>query len=171
MNQMAALDESTSPRLRPGERREPLLVTLAPEQHAVFVRECRTEGVAPERAYALLIERRLLLDDLRAGGPEIAAVLDDAARDVRAELALDGPSSSYLRSFSRPTSVGGAVAATLLIPVPLRFYARACALAPEAIVESGGVAQAIAWERASVARGRTLTEWGLVTALSAYVIC
>ncbi len=169
MNQMAALDQSESPRLRPGERREPLLVTLAPERHAVFVRECRVEGVAPERAYALLIERRLLLDDLGAGEPGIAAVLDDAARNVRAELALDGPSSTYLRSFSRPTSVPRVVAETLLVPVPLRFYARASALDPEAIVESGGVAQAIAWERASVARGRTMTEWGLVTALCARV--
>lgn len=171
MNEMATLDQSANPRLRPGERREPLLVTLAPEQHAVFVRECRAEGVAPERAYALLIERRLLLDDLRAGGPEIAAVLDDAARDVRAELALDGPSSTYLRSFSRPANVPRTVATTLLIPVPLRYYARASALVPEAIVESGSVAQAVAWERASVARGRTMTEWGLVTALSACVIC
>lgn len=171
MNEMAILDQSANPRLRPGERREPLLVTLAPEQHAVFVRECRVEGVAPERAYALLIERRLLLDDLRAGGPEIAAVLDDAARDVRAELALDGPSSTYLRSFSRPTNVARAVATTLLIPVPLRYYARASALAPEVIVESGSVPQAVAWERASVARGRTMSEWGLVTALSACVTC
>ncbi len=167
MNEMATLDQSASPRLRPGERREPLLVTFAPEEHAVFVRECGAEGVAPERAYVLLIERRLLLDDLGAGGPEISAVLDGAARNVRTELALDGPSSTYLRSFSRPTSVPRTVATTFLIPVPLRFYARASALDPEAIVEPGGVAQAIAWERASVARGRTMTEWGLVTALSA----
>jgi len=170
LNEMETVRQSARPRLRPGEHREPLLVALAPAQHSLFVSECRVGQMAPERAYALLLERRLLLDDLgdlEGSVFEIAALLDSAARDVRAELALDGMSSIYLRSFAKPAR-NAPVASTLLVPVPLRLYARAATLAPEATIAPGAVAQAVAWERASVARGRTMAEWGLVTALSAY---
>jgi hypothetical protein len=170
MNEMEVGSQSSHPRLRPGERREPLLISLAPAQHWLFVGECESALVSPDRAYSLLLERRLLLEDLECldGAPvELVAALDDAADQTKAALALDGPSSRYLRSLARPIR-RAAVAPTFLVPVPLRVYARAADLTPEAVIKAGAVAQAVAWERASVASGRTMAEWGLLAILKAF---
>lgn len=163
---MSAVCESSHDRPRPGERREPLLVRFENAAQALFMGECQTARVAPARAYALLLERRLLLDDLaRVGLRGADAALDVAARSVRPELALDGASSAYLRSFIRPAAQTSAVG-TILVPVPVRLYARARELAPETTIESGAVEQAIGWERASVLEGRTMAEWAFVRLLS-----
>jgi hypothetical protein len=154
---------------RPGERREPVHIALEAPIAELFTAECKTTGVAPERAYALLLERRLLLDDLREA--DIATVsatpaLDRAASVTRADVALDGPTARYLRSFVRRESPVTRVT-EFLCPVPVRMYARAVRLDPREVVEVGSVAQATAWERASVAGGRTMAEWALLVLLTA----
>jgi hypothetical protein len=163
---MNAVRQSPHHPPRPGERREPLLVRFENAAQALFMGECQTARVAPARAYALLLERRLLLDDLAEVGLRgTEAALDGVALSVTPELALDGASSAYLRSFIRP-AVQTSVVATLLVPVPVRLYARARELAPATTIESGAVEQAIRWERASVLEGRTMAEWAFVSLLA-----
>jgi hypothetical protein len=144
-------------------------VSLDDETRALFIRECQAARVVPERAYGLLLERRLLLDDLIGiDATGIERMLDSAASTARPALALDGASSTYLRSFSRP-STPLRPATKFLVPVPVRVYARAAGLAPEVTITEGAVAQAVAWERASVIAGRTMAEWGLLTMLAVHI--
>lgn len=166
MEMIAATSQIQAP-LRPGEHREPIVVALCADDRELFVSECGAACISPERAYPLVIERRLLLDDAAAAGfdiSDVAAILNAAGRQATTEVALDGPSSSYLRSFARPAAT---VVATskFLATVPVRLYARAVTVEAQAAIECGAVAEAIAWERASVAAGRTLAEWAFLTIL------
>lgn len=161
--EMAVVNESDRASLRPGERREPVVVALGSADGELFTSECVATRVAPERAYPLLLERRLLLDDATASGfdgAEAAAALNAAALEARVEVALDAPSSAYLRSLARPAAT--VVAAKFLASVPVRLYPRAVTVAPRTAIEQGAVREAVAWERASVAAGRTMAEWGFL---------
>jgi hypothetical protein len=163
---MRAAVQAVDLRLRPGERREPIVVTLDEPDLSLFVSECRAASAAPEAVYPLLLERRLLLDDLAEIGVEPAlavALLTAAAQVVRATVPLDGASSDYLRSFLAQRQVCGALC-QFLAPVPVRVYARAIDL-QEGVVEIKAIKQALSWEQASAASARTMAEWGFLVLL------
>lgn len=166
---MHVAQEIDQDRPRPGEFREPLLVELDASTLVLFRSECHEAEIAPERAYSLMLERRLLLDDLYNIGladPEVA--LDRAAAATTVSFAVGGVFSAYLRGLARPSRrvIEGS---SFLVPVPLRLHARAQATPAHRTVERGALRQALAWERATVVTGRTMAEWGSLVLLAEQV--
>jgi hypothetical protein len=154
---------------RAGEWREPIVVTLEREPAQVFARECSDSLVDHERAYALLVERRLLLDDVAESDVDVDAartVLSAAARDATVTTALDGVAARYVRSFARPAPTAR-FNDRFIVALPVRIHARATGLAPAVVAAPDAVPEAVAWERASAACGRTMAEWAFLVLLRA----
>jgi hypothetical protein len=154
---------------RPSDQLEPWWLELDAAVRSL-ARATRTAGVMFELAVPLVAERRLISLDLeRIGRPGMAALLDERAAAARTGFALSGASAVYLRQLTatgtrQPAPTGDMV----LVSIPARLADRLLAdpvlsIAPR----SGEVDAALRWERAAVARGRTMTEWALAETIAA----
>lgn len=125
-----------------------------------------SRGLHFDTAVAAVVERELLELEFAAWPHDAAAWLDERARGARVEVELDAAASSYLAMLgacnadaskaARP--FGGEVSCLL----PGRLWTRLSAGgAPPVVVGGCLLDDAIAWERAAVLAGFTMTEWAL----------
>lgn len=155
-----------------GDWREPLgreLPDVGP-----LCRAAESRRLDPGVALTLLVERSLVLDDLRWLGHDA-----DAARTVLGLEAADQPpvvpgpgqpNSGYARTLN---GLGSAGARDLRgIPsLPARLLDRVDDSRVEAVLDESPLsvllAEAVAWERAALAAGRSMGEWALLVLLAA----
>lgn len=118
-----------------------------------------------------MIERELLERELGARSKDAADRLDARARGARVKVELDAAASSYLAMLGMRNedaakaarSIGGEVSCLL----PGRLWTRLSAGgAPPVALRGCALDEAIAWERAAVLAGFTMTEWALRELLS-----
>jgi hypothetical protein len=152
-------------RRRPGDQREPFRVYV-PD---AFDRRANELALETSTAVALAYERRLLLDDSKSAGlseAEAIAIFKVAAQQARPRQEGAKAMSSYFSALSSGThrASSGEVGESL-VPMPLRLYPRAKAIAPEAALVPAGLAEALSWEIAAVLERRTMLEWGLLSLL------
>jgi hypothetical protein len=142
---------------RPGELHD----AVAVGQHvaAVVSAKARASRVSPDLAWTLLLELRLLEDDLRAVGHGLPAPPAASSPDLR----LSAAEASYLRALTFRRDVRRPECATRAI-VPVRVLTRATSDAFTRAA-TGDLDHAICWETAAVAAGRTINELGLLLVL------
>ena len=154
-----------------GDWREPLGRELADARPLCRAAEaCRVD---PDVALTLLVERALVLEDVRWLGhdPEEArAVLGLEAEELQAALPPEHPSASYARGLGGLGPAGRYVLHG--IPsLPARLLDRVDDARVEAVVAERplytALAEAVAWERAALGAGRLLGEWALLVLLAA----
>lgn len=123
-------------------------------------------GLHFDTAVGVVVERELLELELAAWSHGAAARLDERAREARVEVELDAAASSYLAMLglcnadaSEATRPFGGELSCLL---PGRLWTRLSAGgAPPVAIRGCLLDDAIAWERAAVLAGFTMTEWAL----------
>lgn len=118
-------------------------------------------GIAFELAAVVTVERSLLRDELRAlrlghASPE----LDTAARAAAVTGELSESLSAYLGSLDRSMQTRPHPRSALVLP--MRLTERIGTVAPASRLDVALLPSAIAWERAAVVAGRTMTEWALL---------
>jgi hypothetical protein len=144
---------------RPGELHEPL--PLSPAAAEDLARAARACGTDCDVLGSVLLEAALAVEDL---GERRFTALDPLA-SVPPGLALSAAEAGYLRALGvgrRPRIVHARPRPA--IPVPVRLTARLAQLDVERELARVPPALALRWERAAVARGRTLSEWALLRA-------
>jgi hypothetical protein len=123
-------------------------------------------GVALETAAAVVIESALVTRE-RALDDSVLAELERRAQAARPRAELSAASAAYLRELGK--AAGEAVALrerTVVIALPARLNDRI--RSPRAVpdlIDSAALTGGLAWERAAVVSGWTLTEWALVQLL------
>jgi hypothetical protein len=157
---------------RYGDWREPLRSELADAQR--LCRAAAARRVDPGVALTLLVERALVLDDLRWLGHDVEdarTVLGLEAAEQPAPLLGPGqPNAGYARALN-----GLAPAGTRdlrgIPSLPARVLARVDDARVEAILDETpltlALGEAVAWERAALATGRSMAEWALLVLLAA----
>lgn len=148
---------------RPGDWSEPFALPIA---RRPLTDEAKRLGLAPSLLAALLLERALVLRDIRVvsrSADEQLRRLDSAAAT---ELPVIGPGClnfSYRRSLSGAGS-SAQEAPDAPLAIPLRLHERARDVDEhELSVESAR--QALQWEIAATADGRFMSEWALLVIL------
>jgi hypothetical protein len=140
------------------------------------VPDCRAARTLAEKAVAsgvefpiavsATVERSLARLDLSDAGLRVVAALDERARGARAQREIAGALSVYLRQIAGGARVErGRVGEP--IPLPARVTGRLAVTnaSDPALLLEGELDQALAWERAAVLSGRTISEWALAQAL------
>jgi hypothetical protein len=127
-----------------------------------FVLAAREVPIAFELAAVVTVERCLLENDLlllaRSGA---AAALDAAGAGAAVSSELSEPSSAYLAALDG--TGGGAVQTPAMLTLPMRLGDRIGARNVVELLDPRLLHSAIAWERAAVLSGRTMSEWALMT--------
>jgi hypothetical protein len=120
-----------------------------------------------DTAIALVIERELL--DVELAGPTWQARrrwLDTSASSASISKPLDAAASSYLTMLAcrnlRARAPAPASRGHTTCLVPGRIWARLARQKGSRVrLRDGDLENAIAWERAAIVRGLTMTEWAL----------
>lgn len=125
-----------------------------------------SRGLHFDTAVALVVERELLEREFGAPSLDAAARLDGRARGARVEVELDAAASSYLAMLGAcnadASKAGRPCGGELSCLLPGRLWTRLSAGgAPPVVVGGCPLDDAIAWERAAVLAGFTMTEWAL----------
>jgi hypothetical protein len=159
----------SAPRRRPGERYEAVELPVT-DRLREFALQAATAGVDLATAAALAVEARLLLDDLAAAGTppnRTIELLDRAASGHSIEHPALPAVADYLRHLNsgRPIPAPDLDRSVIDIPLPLRLLARALARPRNDLLANAPADQIVSWEIAAAGAGRTLTEWGLLSAL------
>lgn len=152
------------PRARPSDRLEPWPSSAAALK--ALARAARERCVAFETAAVVVVERSLLDDEFaRRGLAPLTPVLDEAARAAKVEVALAEPQRAYLRTLC--SSRAGTVSNTMpaLVLLPMRLTDRVASATLDACLRAELLDSALAWERAAVAAGLTMSEWAAWAAL------
>jgi hypothetical protein len=130
--------------------------------------EASRRGIEFSVAIATTIERSLSVRDIAQVDAIVVSELDDLAGDAVVASLPSGATAVYLRQLAGGARVG---IASLTVPVniPGRLASRLQALgneSAEALIMEGDLEKSLAWERAAVLEGRTITEWALSRTLS-----
>lgn len=151
--------DAPPPVARPADRCEawPLDATSS----APLVRAAAELGITFDLAAVVTVERSLLRDDIHAlGFSSSTALLDSSARTARVARELSEPLSEYLGALDRSSRARRHPRNTLVLP--MRLTERLGNVAPASRLDAELLPSAIAWERAAVVAGRTMTEWALL---------
>jgi len=155
-------------RCRPGDRRQTVRLGGDPSVTA-FVAAAADIGLSAEQAVAIAAEHHLVLADADALGlkrSETRLLLCAVARRAQAKLPLSPSAAAYLRELGR-RSISRALART---PVAIAFPARLIERVPPSVLvttlDPAAISEALAWERAAVLAGRTMTEWAMFVLLA-----
>jgi hypothetical protein len=154
------------PRARPSDRLEPWPSSAAARK--ALAHAAREQCVAFETAAVVVVERSLLDDEFaRRGLAPLTPVLDEAARAAKVEVALAEPQRAYLRALypSRNSAAPNTMPAPVVLP--MRLTDRVASATLEACLRAELLDSALAWERAAVAAGLTMSEWAAWAALDA----
>jgi len=146
---------------RPGELHEALHVSRSTAKRVASA--AAGAQISTDVAGTVLLEAALVLVDVPDAGP----VLVVAAREAAVRYALTAADAHYLRSLTMRHPIDRASAPPVTISVPVRLLCRAAEIDVAIAIGSGHIETALAWEIAAVASGRTMSEWALVTLLSA----
>ncbi len=151
------------PRARPSDRLEPW--RTGADARAALAQAAADERVDVDLAATLVVERALLEADLREHSlGSLATALDACARATTVEVALSEGQRAYLRVLCEPRRRTAATQGRLLA-IPMRLTERISAETLDEHVRPDLLSSALLWERAAVARGRTMSEWAMLTAL------
>jgi len=152
------------PTARPADRCEPWTL-VSSEGAAALAAAAAEERIDFLLATVLVVERSLVEEDLRYGGlGTTLPILDRTASKARVRIALSEPMSVYLRTLE-----GAATAASSMresVRIPMRLTERVAERTLERLLDARMLRSALAWERAAVLSGRTMSEWALLQALS-----
>jgi len=152
--------DAPAPLARPADRCEPW--PLDPRRATGFLQGARAAGLAVELAAVIAVERLLLEEDLhQLGLGKASTVLDALAGQARVRRELSEPASAYLASLECDRRASSRTPAMLALPARLRE--RIGAREAAELLDARMLASAIAWERAAVLSGRTMSEWALFT--------
>ncbi len=151
--------DAPPPVARPADRCEPW--PLDDRAAAPLARAAADLGIAFELAAVVTVERSLLRDELRALGlGDAPPALDTAARAATVTGELSEPLSAYLCALDR--SMQGRAHPRNVLVLPMRLTERMGSVAPALRLDVALFPSAIAWERAAVVAGLTMTEWALL---------
>jgi hypothetical protein len=160
----------TSVVLRPGEFREPVVLT-DPRAAKQVAAQALESGIAPAQALALLAEGHLLRMDVEGLGlrwQHVRATLGAAARSAQIQRRLSAADATYLRSLMsgdqrprRTVAAAGPIRGALSVRVLRRVGSAELRLAA-----GEPLAELKNWEIAAVVQGRTLNEWAMSTLLA-----
>jgi hypothetical protein len=156
--------EAPAPTARPADRCEPWPVEDSSRLHALAAAAAAC-GVSTELAAILVVERALLASDLAAHGlNEVLPRLNAVARHASVAVELTEPLSAYLRALSgRTRTAAGSLPQALVLP--MRLTERILARQGRPRLDEALLPLALAWERAAVLEGRTMSEWAVVKLL------
>jgi hypothetical protein len=165
-----SIDEIAPPEpVRPGEFRDPLPLPRNGVLDELSA-QARAAGAPPGLAISLAVESQLLLMDIEAAGiPRAAArtALTKAAEAPSIDGQLPAGLAAYLRALTiarRPSRV--AARSIVHATVPARLSARLATLEITDVLSDADVVEALSWEAAAAAAGRTLAEWALCQLLA-----
>jgi hypothetical protein len=156
--------EAPTPRARPADRCEPWPVEDGPQLRALAAAAASC-GISTQLAAVLVVERVLLEGELAAyGRDELTGLLDAAAGRARVAIELSEPLSAYFAALS-PRRQGEEGSLPQVLALPMRLTERIGVRGGCLRLEAALLASALAWERAAVLEGRTMSEWAFVMAL------
>lgn len=116
----------------------------------------------------VVVERALLDEEFaRRGLASLMPALDDAARAARVEVPLAEPQRAYLRALSSGRKHAAPDATSTFVALPMRLTDRVASATLDACLRTELLDSALAWERAAVAAGKTMSEWAAYAALGA----
>jgi hypothetical protein len=123
-------------------------------------------GVAFETAAAVVVERELVVSEFALD--PVVAELDRRAEAARPLRPLSATTPAYLRELGKAGAPQGQHGrATVVLSLPARLNDRIFnPAALSALIDAESLGTALAWERAAVVGGYTLTEWALLELLS-----
>jgi len=151
--------DAPPPLARPADRCEPWPVD--PTAVAPLAGAARRRGIACELAAVVTVERALIGQDLDALGlTDRMPFLDAAAASAAVTRELSEPASAYLAALDRGGQARGCTDGMLALPMRLRE--RIASRSPATLLEAELLECAIAWERAALLVGRTMSEWALL---------
>lgn len=140
---------------RPGELLEPVPVVTGGGRLVEIAGRIRLDI---DLAAAVAAERSLLRDDLMDPFNEAAELLDVHSAEATVIAPIGAAEAAYLRSLRKHATLGQRFDECLSVRIPARLRRRLADLRFDSLSE-GDVRQAVAWERAAVLEGRTMSEW------------
>lgn len=161
---------------RPGERREPLAVSLSPALAAAAAERELDLGCATE----LCLERALVIADLAVlAGPELYDErLLAAAAHATVSRPLPAAKARYLQMLVAARDRDAVVVDTVdaiedadgadetVVDIPLRLFPRVATVVDETTsVGAAHLAEALTLEIGAVSEGRTMSEWAALAVL------
>lgn len=148
---------------RPADRLEPWSVDST-SVAADFARAAAAASLPFELAARLVVERQLAAEAVGADSdPELVRTLDKAAAEAQIRRPISDGLASYLQTLMVGRRMEQPQRDAVALPARLRDRVGERQLA--SLLEARYVASALAWERASVSGGFSMTEWAAVTAL------
>jgi hypothetical protein len=151
------------PRARPGDRLEPWPASVT--ARAPLAEAATREGINPDLAAILIVERTLLDEDFtRRGLDGLVPALDTRARSTVVEVVLSEAQRAYLRAICKQRIVQLQDGTRHLLAIPMRLTERITADTLDEHLRCELLPSAILWERAAVATGRTMSEWAAFAA-------
>lgn len=136
-------------------------------------RAARERGLNADTAVALLVERRLILADLRAMGADDAeSIIDTRGSQARPTAELWSAHSAYLRHLLHGDELERSSKLTLRssrAALPIRLIDRLARyeVFDEIAASAAELGRAINWEMAALYRGELMGEWAFRNALGA----
>jgi hypothetical protein len=136
-----------------------------------FLATAATAGIGTRQAVELAVERGLVLLDGQGLGLDVERVrstLNCAARSARVCRALGEKAAGHLWALSGETHAVSALSDDgLTVELPERLLTRLRpGILPDCLT-SRAVAEMVAWERAAVLEGRSMSEWAALTLAAA----
>ena len=161
---------------RPGDVREPWDLKAGAAVRRLAAQALQVP-LHLDTAIALVIERELLRRDLGTSehlAGALASLDTHAVEHVAVRLALRSADAVYLRSLTHGAEIDEKrlvvprAGAELCVGLPARLSARILDVGgPQALIENTDLEPAIRLEIAAVCAGKTMSEWGAWTLLSA----
>jgi hypothetical protein len=145
---------------RPTDALEPWRIPVDAQLRALAAAAVAA-GVAFETAAGVVAERSLVVAEHGLTAPQIAD-LDGRARAARPRTELSAASAAYLRELGSTRAVAPRLGTSVTLALPARLNDRigSPARLPQ-LLDADTLAAALAWERAAMGAGLTLTEWAL----------
>lgn len=135
-------------------------------------RAARNRGLSPDLSVALVVERRLVLEELRTSGlAELETVLNRRSTEARPTMELWSAHNAYLENLLRGDDLERASNLPLRSPrvaLPIRLVDRLGAFSPfdEVPPREEELERAIEWEVAALRGGVLMGEWAYRCALA-----
>jgi hypothetical protein len=154
-------------RCRPGDRRQTVRLGSDPTVDE-FVRAAADAGLGVDQAVAIVAEHHLVLTDADAldlPRTQTRSQLSTAARSAHTKLPLSPAAAAYLRELGT-RSISRVPSGAVMVAFPARLIERMPPCVVATTLDPAAITEALAWERAAVLAGRTMSEWALFVLLA-----